>query len=428
MSEAPVRRLGFVESFFAELHEKAAGSSQVVSAAELRGTVDPLAARRALGALYDGHPLLRVGLAREGDGWWYFVPAGPFDDVPVNVRSYEEPDGWRRLLERELDDPVPNSGPLWRATLLVGPNRRASVLLLTLHHAITDGLSMLALNRQFVEAHNRAARGLVPGVGRFPLREPVERLLASTSRKEAVDPQPPLPEDARWPFEASVPPDRRRSRVLWRVLDPPDTRALLGRCTAERTTVNAALVGTLVAAAQRLPTCGATVACMVLTDVRQRACPQVSPEEIGPYFRDVILAFEDDVLNLDPWERARLVRQRYRKRRPQALVAPPNFSASDIGAAVSAGLDPSRPAFGQGFVVTNMGRHFAGSDDGPLRLASVQGTVSPRSGGLATLVSVTALDDRMVFAFTSADPLLSEDSAEGFADEFMASLQKALRS
>jgi hypothetical protein len=74
-----------------------------------------------------------------------------------------------------------------------------------------------------------------------------------------------------------------------------------------------------------------------------------------------------------------------------------------------------------------MGRRFAGSDDGPLRLMSVQGTASPRSGGLATLVSVTALDDRTSFAFTSADPLLSGGSAEGFADEFMASLQRALR-
>lgn len=440
MSGIPVRHLGFVESLFAEFHDKMAGATQLVAVAELHGKLDPWAARRALETLYQRHPLLSVGLRRDSDGWW-FVPAGSFDNVSVVIRPSAEADEWQRVFERELDDPLAKSGPLWRATILTGSHRTSSTLLMTVHHAITDGLSMSTLGRQFVEVHNRVVQGFEPEVAQLPLREPVERLLASAKRGEPSKEAPVLgatrlleaaqvPEAAQWCFETPAPPAQRRARVLWHTFAPPDTKMLLERCLAERTTQNAAIVGALIVAAQSLPTRDVAVSCTLPTDIRQRTRPPISPEENGPFFHDVKLTFDAaEVADLDPWERARRIRAQYRERRALALAASTDFSATDssvLAAAIAQSFDPNRSVFNQGFVVTNLGRQRAGASDAPLRLAFVQGTLSPRSGDFAVMLSVTTLGDRMSFGFTSADPLLSQASAEGFADAFVASLRQAL--
>nr|AGS49929.1 long-chain-fatty-acid--CoA ligase [uncultured bacterium esnapd22] len=112
----------------------------------LRGDVDAGALRRALGGIMARHEVLRTTIGVEdGEGVQLVHETFP---LPWSMETVRGADAVRERVRRELHAPFDLSrGPLWRA-LLLDAGGGEHVLVLTLHHLVTDGWSMGVLFRE----------------------------------------------------------------------------------------------------------------------------------------------------------------------------------------------------------------------------------------------------------------------------------------
>lgn len=412
-----LRRLGAIETYLAETHAEQLGSTQLVALAEVDGLISVDGVRRALEDLRRRHPLLRVSLSRAEDGWWYVADGDEGDDVPLTVRTDGDADAWTDAVRAESDTPVTGPGPLWRATLLVDRARTRAGLVLAAHHATTDGVSLLALARQVVDAHNHAVAGLPLDAPVLPVRAPVEHLLPPTGGP-AVPCATAEPFCPGWPVEQDAPLSARRTRTHWWTLEPPMTEALLARCRSEGTTLNAVIATALAAAARSLPNRLPELGCLIPISVRDNADPAVSWMENGTFISEVSLTLGAEDAPSGFWARARGVRARYRRLLSAVLAAPTDFERWPPN-------DSGMPTFRRGSLVTNLGRSAPTGKGGPARLASFRFLVCPRGGVYVISLSAATVANRMVIGLTSTDPLLGGSAADTFRAAFTAEIDRA---
>ncbi|SME90667.1 non-ribosomal peptide synthase domain TIGR01720/amino acid adenylation domain-containing protein [Tistlia consotensis] len=160
------RRLWFLE----KLGES--GSSFAMTAAwELGGTLDVAALRRALGALTRRHAILRARIeepedAPDGEPRLAIAPWAP----PALEEDRGAPDGVQALLETEAAAPFDLArGPLFRVRLVhLAEDRR--LLLVGLHHLISDRWSMGILFRDLAALMRAELTGEPAGLPALPLQ------------------------------------------------------------------------------------------------------------------------------------------------------------------------------------------------------------------------------------------------------------------
>ncbi len=122
----------------------------------LRGPLDAAALERALGEIVRRHEVLRTTFSTvEGEPVQVVAPPGPWT-LPVEEVDEAEV---RRRLHAEAARPFDlEAGPLFRGTLLrCGPGEH--VILLCMHHVVSDGLSMEVLCRELAALYDAFGRG-----------------------------------------------------------------------------------------------------------------------------------------------------------------------------------------------------------------------------------------------------------------------------
>ncbi|HEX7243014.1 MAG TPA: condensation domain-containing protein, partial [Longimicrobiaceae bacterium] len=135
----------------------AAGVYTMPYALRLRGRLDAEALRRALEELARRHEALRtVFAARDGAPVQVVLPAAP---LALPVEEVEGEEGARRAAAEEALRPFDlERGPLLRARLLrLRPD--AHLLLLVMHHAVSDAWSLDVLFREVCALYDAFARG-----------------------------------------------------------------------------------------------------------------------------------------------------------------------------------------------------------------------------------------------------------------------------
>jgi hypothetical protein len=152
--EAVGRRLGATEELFWLFDQ--ASPAQFAVVAEIEGRSEVSGWRRALDALQRRHPLMNVGVnpalrSFESDG---------AQRIPLRV--VEGPAAcWTDEVRRELATPFrADQAPLIRAVLL--HEAQQTVLILTAHHAIADGLSLTFAVRDLLTLHAGTALDAFP--------------------------------------------------------------------------------------------------------------------------------------------------------------------------------------------------------------------------------------------------------------------------
>ena len=142
-----LRELGISErlSFFVHKNRP----TQFSVAAEIVGDFTAKTLRAALAKVQARHPLLRVSI-QSGKSSPAFYEAQD-TEIPLRVVAGEVSPAWEREMEREMSEPIDAvRAPLLRAVLMHEPGR--AVVLLTTHHAITDGISMTFVIRDLLRA------------------------------------------------------------------------------------------------------------------------------------------------------------------------------------------------------------------------------------------------------------------------------------
>ncbi|NIE76382.1 hypothetical protein F3J45_18265, partial [Pantoea sp. Ap-967] len=133
-------------------------------ALRLRGTLDIAALHQALGTLVERQASLRTRFVDAGDEVFQTLHDAP-DAVPLSMETAPLAahlrDGHiQMLVEAELRTPFElNDKPLWRVRL-VALGDDDYVLLMTLHHAISDGWSMTVLVEELLACYDAAVQGL----------------------------------------------------------------------------------------------------------------------------------------------------------------------------------------------------------------------------------------------------------------------------
>ncbi len=150
------------------------GAYNLPSAVRLSGPLDEAALEQAFACLVARHQSLRTVFAEGEDGQARQVAA----KYPMHVAKHSLVDldadaqarGVRELAEHEAQQPFDLAvGPLMRVTLLrLGAQEH--VLLLTLHHIVSDGWSMNVLIDEFVQAYQAFAAGLEPALPALPVQ------------------------------------------------------------------------------------------------------------------------------------------------------------------------------------------------------------------------------------------------------------------
>ncbi|MFC9654090.1 amino acid adenylation domain-containing protein, partial [Streptomyces sp. NPDC056937] len=158
-------RLWFLENF-------TPGSIEynIVGALRMTGVLDADALRTALAGLVDRHEALRTTFDSV-DGRGIQVVRASLD-VPVRAVTLSDPSGLDAVLREESVTPFDlRTGPLVRA-LLVRITSTEHVLVLSMHHIVTDGWSMGVVTRELSELYAAAVRGGEARLALLPVQYP----------------------------------------------------------------------------------------------------------------------------------------------------------------------------------------------------------------------------------------------------------------
>ncbi len=152
------RRLWFLDRLY-----PGAAAYNLPKVIRAEGDLDVPLLERVLGEIVARHEVLRTSLpTRDGEPVQVVAPAGPVTLPRVDLRPLA-PEARRRAVRRLARAAAENPfdlarGPLWRARLLVlGPRRH--VILLTLHHTVSDGWSSGVLVRELTALYTAFAAG-----------------------------------------------------------------------------------------------------------------------------------------------------------------------------------------------------------------------------------------------------------------------------
>ena len=192
-SSPSCRRLGYLEKVFAQEAGKGLGN---ISYALHIQSVEQLTEdiiQKALLALSQKQPLLRMRLGREGQWFSYMKEMADFKiDFKTCMSS-----NWTEVMEDELK-PIfdAESGPLWRVRFLpeaafpVEPHEKSSLkvcCIFTIHHAIADGISCSHLFAEFVSFLHEILSNNIISPLRMPILPPMECYVDSVICRSIID-------------------------------------------------------------------------------------------------------------------------------------------------------------------------------------------------------------------------------------------------
>ena len=380
--------------------------------ARVSGPLSDEALRAALPALRARHPHLRER-----------IESGEFvdEDVPpLELRVSSR--GWVEELEDELNTRI--DVPLARFV------RAGDRLLVTLHHAIGDGMSGVYLMRDWLKAATGQPleplvdRGGVdalvkdaPGLtnhARFMLRELM--LLARDGRPLRLE-----REVERYAYE-------RRTRVKHVVLEPQLVEALSARARAEKTTVHGALSAAMLLAL--LHESGREKAGVMFgSPVNVRAALSLG-EEVGFYVS--MLSFHESVTAGMPfWDLARKVRRaleadQARKLELSLIKLMPTLwdvlGGDDLEPRVLAEKWEQLMSATSG--LTNLGRLAVQTQFGAVTMEECHFAASPSALG-DFLATATSLHGKLFWNFLWPDPVITEAHADTLVGDIVARVRSA---
>jgi NRPS condensation-like uncharacterized protein len=182
-----LRNLSALESFYVT------NNINIVTICDLTGTVNPLILKKAIQLVVMSHPLLSSSIITEDDQMC-FAKRDSFNDKMVCIGQVDK-FLKKEIILTELNKPLETSS-LVRFTLLLERKigiiaSQAISLIITTHHAVSDGLSCVALQQQLWKVYSQLVNNQNPDLMEQPLLPAIEQLIPANfsehELKEYVD-------------------------------------------------------------------------------------------------------------------------------------------------------------------------------------------------------------------------------------------------
>jgi NRPS condensation-like uncharacterized protein len=351
--------------------------------------------QQALIKVQQRHPLLNVRIALDRQEVpWVIKDIGI---IPVRLIERHSPQQWQQEVERELANPFDwNQAPLIRVVLLQGVD--VSDLIITCDHTISDGISVVFLLRDILQALESPDRPL----GDLPERESYEKLV--TQFEQRLQPlslfEPSLVSTKTKP---TLPAKSRPCLHTWS-LSTVETSEIVTLCQQAQTSVYAAICAALLMAIAKERTQNhdleesTHLKCLSPINVRQ-FLPEIEAD-FGHYFVYTLIA-ESIAPDRSLWELARSIRAKLNQKIDPTQI----FShIPDSEAFISTLPRPDDVvAMMETFnkydvLVSNLGRLTMPQQYGEFELAAIYGPSATTHVDRDLVVGVMTLGDRMFFS------------------------------
>jgi Condensation domain len=359
-----------------------------VMTANIIGTLHLLGLEQALVKVQQRHPLLNVRIELDrSEIPWFGIKTGT---IPIRLVERDNPQQWQQEVERELANPFDwHQAPLIRVVLVRGDD--ASDLIVSCHHSIGDGMSVVFLFRDILQALKSPDLPL-PNLSPHP---PYEQLIPQSAQKLPSSFEPSLKTTQTQPKL----PENSQPRLYSWSLSTAETSAIVHACKQAQTTVHAAICAAfLLAIAQQNQIAAATpLKCCSAVEIRKFLPP--IEDDFGVYYMLTNTADPIDP-DLSLWELARSIKaQLNQNTAPERIFA----HLPDVDALMS--TMPSSDDIvnmmeminGHDLLVSNLGNLTIPQQYGELQLAAVHGPSMTSHVDRELEVGVTTLGTQMSF-------------------------------
>ena len=422
------RPLDTNEWFFAAFNEL--GAYLPALAAVVEGPLEESLLRRAMEQVQERHPVLRARI--EGGllaPRWFTPSSAPVD---LTVVDADEGLSLERMTESELNRPYdPARAPVWRCTFVRGRGGDPHQLVLGMHHSAADGLSGLTVFTDLLATCAALHEGgeLPP---HLPVGPPLDSVLGESTivdrlriklrhvRERLASPSPPPP-----PLEASALPEKRRTRVLFRLLPPALVAALGARAQEERATFTGAFSAALLEGVQARVGPLGQVALNYAINLRPR---QIPVEHVGSFAGSVSTIQRPGGDARAFWAVARRASRSLRSAvEGGAALDAVRANRGHVPAAIEelrrARLDP-RGSGREGFLTLSSRGRWPDPSIGSFRLRSLFPATSNHGLGNHFQVSCGTVAGSLFYSVIFVEPLHSEATGRAIADAFQTCLER----
>jgi hypothetical protein len=378
----------------------------------------------ALACLQRHHPLLGVHLEqREGRDLFVRKRTG---DIPVRVIHGAEATRWRNELVRELQTPFAGTGHVPLVRLLVVHSPVETTLIMTVHHCIGDGISLVLAIRDLLaflggcgdEVDASGVKNCFPRI--FSPDMPAPRPLGAALRvaNGLLGFLPPPSDTLRIEME-------NNRAVCWQ-LDQETTRAFLRACRENRVTVHAALVTLFLAAQSDIQGGRGAATKRVYSPVSIRRELRPNPGECFGLFATDSSLSRSYHHHIPFWENVRAVQIDLRRSTNLGKILFPlhvvnTLSPHLVDRLVVAMYRRKRLRFG--WCLSNLGLLDIPVRYGPIHLYGISPPIFYVQRAEKT-VSILTMDNRMFFSLIHRPQRISVDTVDAIQERAMQLLRK----
>ena len=392
---------------------------------------------KALNILQEKYPPLRWKI-KGGEIPEFYTEGVP--QIPLRIVERRDDRHYLDEVEKGMQENFPwDTGPLVRVVQLIYPGKDRCDLVIPFCHVATDGKACIMVIRELLSIADKLSRGeTVPHPG--SLKEPLSSI--ELMRKDLTfEPYPGSNANINprksviLKGDRDVPPDKRTTRVINRVISKEDAGKFITRCKKEGTSVHGALCAAFLQAVVEqirkspgIPGKGPlTISCITPVDIRHHFEKDVE-EDIG-YYISFALHYQRIDENTPIWPAAKEIK---------TAISTEIKSGKDVEAILSVGelwKDHSSPVdmvreLVESYppvVTTNLGRPDIPEQFGDLILEDIHAYGSINSAARSGLgFAVNTFRGHININFLYAEPYISRERAAIIVERTMKRLREAV--
>jgi|GEM_PF-4205656 len=426
------RKLAPLEEEFELYQTQLEGTGLVAALMRVRGSVEIHVIKQSLSLLQQRHSYLQMHIVKSKDGMYFNTKETP--EIPLRIVERNKENQWLEVIEEELNQKM-NSlrAPLIKLAYIpavIGSD--IFDLIFTIHHSISDGVSLIQLCREFLDYCARVAEDQPVEIEKLPLSPPIEELLPISKtvlqfRIFLFTLNLLLNQLLKKPLQLShdveCPVSEQKSRLIHRFLNEKQTKELCKLCKNERTTVTGALnAAMLLAFKNELAIARDTyINPVIAVNLRQFIPSEFAEQQNLSLMAGSLLINQCISNNSSFWELARNSRQKIE----QCLRNNQHFY---VVLAAQSRIESFKKGefFPLPYILSNMGQINQVSKYGSLELVENHITASNRNYKPYMILHCTTFCSKMYLTFSYAEPLISTKKAQSLIDFFMSSIDEAI--
>lgn len=426
------RKLGSIENLFHIIHDF--GGMIDVNIARLEGEIVTNIVRQALDLLQTRHPMLRVGIVELPNGA-YFSSQG-IKKIPLRTITKTNENQWLDIFEEELHQKFSEDfTPLCRITLLSSsPSNGISEIVLTFHHAITDGLSCMSFIDELLFYYQKIAAGeKISHVNKLPFLAPIEQTLdrSFVNLNKIEKPENKNIKELRLPkliIETEAPLNQRRTHLVKRIIRSETVLNLKQRCKQEKTTVHGALSAAMLFGAIQISAFNEPISfsCSSSINLRKYNLPEIGRNYIGCFISRV-----DNIHTLTEntnfWDLARECKKQVNSSINETINNLINGKGFDNISRLSIrkSLEENSTGRTQTINISNRGKFDLAKSYGKLKIKEIYFTAGQHIFGPCLWLGAVTFHQQLFCSFVHVTPLISSTTMNYFADNVVSIIEKA---